>query len=632
MLNITDVRKRLKENPEPKEVEEIRNKIISSFNKLEFIEDGHKYFLHEDDGTMTQLKSVSETIHQFVPEVDWDDKAHGCALKEGVDVSVIKRRWEENNVRATNNGTSTHLFGEMYHWFVTDQTDKFCDIIQPQYEKGYLIPYGEKQNASQQYNEDLFNVHDMYPLMVETQVYTKKYAGTFDKLIYYKHPTDEKKSGLILADYKGLALDTPIATKEGWTTMSEIKVGDEVFDKNGNLTKVLNVSSIHNNPCLKIKFDNNTEIICDDEHRWEVSFSRRKMVNGKFVNTFITQVMTTRELQQQILKYKQKRFAKDLPKIFLSKPLSMPHNELPIHPYVLGVWLGDGNKCDGKITNMYDNIWKEIEKCGYKIGKDVSQGGAGKAQTRTVFGLTQELRKLGLLFNKHIPDIFLRSSYNQRLDILKGIMDSDGYYNKKRNRYVISTTKKEQVDFCVKILSSLGIKPTVIECLGKCNNCPNKKIFNKWDITYTTDIYPFKVRNIETIQPKNIYHLYYTIKDVEEVDSVPTKCIEVDSPTHTYCFGYNMIVTHNTNKDLTNDYNRSHNTMMLPPFDDYIDEALSHYICQLSAYQIPLEDIGLKILARRIIWLKSDGTYEQISVPDVTNRLRQVFNLQEINL
>jgi hypothetical protein len=90
----------------------------------------------------------------------------------------------------------------MYHWFVTGHLEKICDIIKPQYEKGYLIPYGEKQNASQQYNEDLFNVKDMYPLMVETQVYTKVYAGTFDKLIYYKHPTDESKSGVIIADYK----------------------------------------------------------------------------------------------------------------------------------------------------------------------------------------------------------------------------------------------------------------------------------------------------------------------------------------------------------------------------------------------------------------------------------------------
>lgn len=201
MLNIEDVRKRLKENPEPKEVGVIRDKIINQFKDLNFVEEGHKYFLIKD-GVKKELQSVSATIQQFEQYVDWEEKAQNCALKEGVDVSVIKRRWEENNVRATNNGTSTHLYGEMYHWFVTDDLNKMSNIIWPQYEKGYLIPYSEKQNACQRYNEDLFNIHDMYPLMVETQVYTEQYAGTFDKLIYYKHPTDDNKSGLILADYK----------------------------------------------------------------------------------------------------------------------------------------------------------------------------------------------------------------------------------------------------------------------------------------------------------------------------------------------------------------------------------------------------------------------------------------------
>ena len=88
-----------------------------------------------------------------------------------------------------------------------------------------------------------------------------------------------------------------------------------------------------------------------------------------------------------------------------------------------------------------------------------------------------------------------------------------------------------------------------------------------------------------------------------------------------------ILADYKTNASLTNDYNRKFGNMMLPPFEDFTDEALSHYVCQLSAYQIPLEDIGLKILARRIIWLKPDGTYEQISVPDVTDRLRKFFNL-----
>jgi hypothetical protein len=65
--------------------------------------------------------------------------------------------------------------------------------------------------------------------------------------------------------------------------------------------------------------------------------------------------------------------------------------------------------------------------------------------------------------------------------------------------------------------------------------------------------------------------------------------------------------------------------MLLPPFSDYFEELLSYYTAQLSCYQIPLEDIGLKVIARRIVWLKDDGTYELIGLNDVTDRLRAVL-------
>ena len=88
-----------------------------------------------------------------------------------------------------------------------------------------------------------------------------------------------------------------------------------------------------------------------------------------------------------------------------------------------------------------------------------------------------------------------------------------------------------------------------------------------------------------------------------------------------------IVSDYKTNASLSSDYNRKFNVTMLPPFDNLIDEALSHYTLQLSMYQIPLEDIGLKVLARRLIWLKSDGTYEQIALPDITKRIRETLEL-----
>ena len=64
---------------------------------------------------------------------------------------------------------------------------------------------------------------------------------------------------------------------------------------------------------------------------------------------------------------------------------------------------------------------------------------------------------------------------------------------------------------------------------------------------------------------------------------------------------------------------------MLPPFDKFINEPQGEYTAQLSLYQIPLEDIGLKVIDRRLIWLKQDGTYEKIPTPDITRIIRDTL-------
>ena len=86
-----------------------------------------------------------------------------------------------------------------------------------------------------------------------------------------------------------------------------------------------------------------------------------------------------------------------------------------------------------------------------------------------------------------------------------------------------------------------------------------------------------------------------------------------------------VIFDYKTNSNLVNDYNRQNGIMLLPPFNDFYQESLGEYTIQLSLYALMLEDIGLKIIDRKLIWLKDDGTYETISVPSVTQLLREVL-------
>lgn len=86
-----------------------------------------------------------------------------------------------------------------------------------------------------------------------------------------------------------------------------------------------------------------------------------------------------------------------------------------------------------------------------------------------------------------------------------------------------------------------------------------------------------------------------------------------------------VIFDYKTNKDLENSYSRDFGKFLKEPFFNMFSEPKSIYTLQLSAYQIPLEDIGLKVIGRRLIWLKDDGTYEKIPLNDVTKTLREIL-------
>lgn len=208
MINIKEINEKLARLPEPPEVTAIRENILNTFSKLEFVEVGHQYFLPRENGEKEELISVSKLCQQFEQEDDWDVIATRYALKHNMEKETVQRMWHENNIRATNNGTSTHLYGEMWMHFAMGKTD-FDPVIKPQYEDGYLIPYGPKERAVEAFWQDLFSVDEIYPVLAETRVYTginnnalglkQNYAGTFDMLFAIKH---QGKWKLLIYDYK----------------------------------------------------------------------------------------------------------------------------------------------------------------------------------------------------------------------------------------------------------------------------------------------------------------------------------------------------------------------------------------------------------------------------------------------
>lgn len=477
---------------------------------------------------------------------------------------AILDAWDLENRNSCERGTKIHADLENSFY----KKKKNIDLSK------YQI--GGKFECVRDYNElDLENgVYPEYLISRVSEDGKLRIAGQIDLLV-------KRGNKIIIGDWKGLPLDTKIPTLEGWSTIAELQQGDTIFDKDGNPTKIVHKSEVHHNPCYKITFDNGDTIVADHEHRWEISFSTSK--TSKHHGEYRTQIMTTEEIAKYLESLPEKRSSYDIPKIINTKPLNLNKVKLPIDPYVLGCWLGDGSKQCGAITNETNNVLGEIQRRGYTLGDDISS--EGSTPTYTILGIYHILKDLNLINNKHIPNIYQRASYEQRLDLLRGLMDTDGYYNPKRKRFVMETSQEWQCYDFIKLLSSLGIKSTKFDIVKKLNG----KEFREYSINFSTrGLNPFLTRNQEIEYPTKDICTYRNIDKVELVETVPTQCLEVDSPTHTFLCTDKMIVTHNTNKKIeTKSFFNSRtksSVKMKYPLNTLDDVNYWHYALQLSTY------------------------------------------------
>ena len=335
-----------------------------------------------------------------------------------------------------------------------------------------------------------------------------------------------KKWAHIPIDYKGLALDTPLPTPNGWTTMGKVEVGDLLFDSEGNPCRVVSKSSIHKRRCYRITFDDGSSVVCDDEHLWTTT---RK---GK------SSVVNTEEIKATL----DERHV-----IALSGALKCKKRSLPIHPYVLGCWLGDGTAANGIISKPDTELFDNIEACGYATHQpEHSKRGTG-CPHRVVEGLNSALRIAGLKNNKHIPNDYLRAGYSQRVALLQGLMDTDGSYNSLRQQAVFSTTDASLAEKVKELICSLGQRgvciPITAHGFGKTVQAYHVRFrpvngFQPFRLTRKAKLVVPRGNEIRSTQRK--------IVSVEKVPAVKTQCIAVDSPDKTYLCTTWMIPTHNT--------------------------------------------------------------------------------------
>jgi replicative DNA helicase len=171
---------------------------------------------------------------------------------------------------------------------------------------------------------------------------------------------------------KALSLDTPLPTPTGWTTMGDVTVGDELIGADGRPTRVVAATEVmHDRPCYRVTFSDGTQIVADADHQWltETRASRKSaQAAATQYNRYRNQrtfaaVRTTEEIADTLrCRTADRRLNHS---VVNTRPIQAPEADLPVPPYTLGAWLGDGTTAAAQITSADPEIVMRIESEGF---------------------------------------------------------------------------------------------------------------------------------------------------------------------------------------------------------------------------------------------------------------------------
>ena len=329
---------------------------------------------------------------------------------------------------------------------------------------------------------------------------------------------------------KALALDTPLPTPAGWTTMGEVRVGDELIGADGRPTLVVAATDVMvGRPCYEVEFSDGTVIVADEQHQWltDTRASRRNP-------NVHAAVRTTREIADTLRCATADRRLNH--SVTNAAPLAGAEQDLLVPPYTLGAWLGDGTTACAQLTTADPEIVMRIE----------GEGGTDKSALCTI----------GVLGDKHIPLQYLRASEGQRRALLAGLLDTDGTVTNGGAVQFTVTNSRLAADV-VELVVSLGYRCQVAT---KAVNGRSELSSTAYLVNFSASDQVFELHRKELLHKERRAastarsHSRF-ITDVRSVPSVPVRCVEVDNADHMYLASRAMVPTHNSTLGL--DFMRS---------------------------------------------------------------------------
>lgn len=338
---------------------------------------------------------------------------------------------------------------------------------------------------------------------------------------------------------KAEADDTPVLTRNGWKRHGDLVVGDEVLNHKGEFVKVTHIFP----KCeidREIVFTNGERIKCHRNHEW-VLVNRHKYGHP-------TEVIETKAIKGIDKGENGKRGHRYFYQLPEREPIKGEEKHLEVDPYVLGAWLGDGTNTAGHICSCKDDR-VVIDECRkrYPKGREWVHKDTGVI-TVSLNGIYKGLQKYGMCHSrrttpKHIPEEYLTASINQRLELLAGLIDTDGYVDHKHNRIVFTTADKDLKDTFIELVATFGWRCSVYEAQPQMSTSGIQGKRAYWQVGFNpTCAIPCRVKRKQIKRFSKQRKI--AVKEINAIRPTRGNCIEVEGGI--YLCGKTMIPTHNS--------------------------------------------------------------------------------------
>ena len=333
--------------------------------------------------------------------------------------------------------------------------------------------------------------------------------------------------------------DTPVLTRDGWKNHGGLVVGDEVISPRGDFVCVTHVFP-KNVANVRVNFTDGTYVDVHENHEWVVYNRHRHKV----------EVLETKEMvhdyETGIPGKRGHRYHYQVP---IKNFVEGEHKKLPVEPYTLGAWLGDGRNGNADICGNKEDypIVEGIIADGYPVSWHTTHKTTG-VEYFGFKGLRKGLQKLGMCHSrkrkeKRIPQEYLTAGVYQRMQLLAGLLDTDGCLRTKENRYDFTTADEKLKEDFVSLVSTFGWRCSIkgVEPHTSSSGIIGRRKY--WTVSFNpTCFIPCRLERKQLkkfSKPRRI-----AICGFEKIEPKPGNCISVEGGI--YCVGKRLTPTHNS--------------------------------------------------------------------------------------